>query len=282
VTFPKIPWRLVLGGVVLLVVAWLAFQLDLARRGGQKAETAAFVAEAKLHGAVVAKRISKREAEKMLSKTQAELFAALKKADKRARVDSIARTDVKIEDTPAGSVVEVPGGPSEWRDEFHRFRLELPSGPFRRRQAFRHDQFAVRAGDGKTVVQKSEFREFDPETGAEIPLTGVTIDSSLAVVDAPKAAPPIIHPRLVAGIDIQGSPGAGLEIINLERTYWPGLKKLTISLIGYWDRKAGEGRGVAQVGYRVLNSNVTVGPYAGVSTSGALVFGAGAAIQVTR
>jgi len=282
VTFPKIPWLLVGAGIVLMIFAGLEIRSARSERARQKLERQLLEAKAKELGGIVGQLQSERAITKKLSQELQDFVAAMKKTVPKARIESRIGTTVRVEDTPAGAVVETPSGPSEWRDEYHRFRLELPSGPFHRKQLFRVDTVVVRSPDGKSRVSKSAFKEYDPETETVIPSTGVTLEGNLDFVEEPKVAPPIIHPRLVAGIDIQGSPGAGLEILNLERTYWPALKKLTVSLIGYWDRKAGEGRGVAQVGYRVLNSNVTVGPYAGVSTSGAFVVGAGAAIQVTR
>ena len=219
------------------------------------------------------------------NKKLSDFVAAIKKADPGAKVDTYSRTTVAIEDRPTGVVIRPPEVVNaEWRDDYHRFRYELPNGPFHRKQLFKLEAVFIRSADGKVRVSQSEFWEFDPETRAVIPSTGVDLKGEFQFFEekAEHKQVPIFHLRALAGVDHRLAPGVGVELLNLERTKKAFFEKATLSLMGFYDRKTSEGRGVAMLGYRLLNTNFVVGPYFGISTNGTTVVGAGAALQVTR
>lgn len=276
-------------GLALVIVAGFEMRWRRAERIARAALQAVSRAQlekvARERDGVIGKLLSERELNRQLSADFRAFVDAAKKADSKSRISLISKTTATIADKPPVVMVDVPGGPPECRDEYHRFGVVVrPDGTCAmwRKQLFEMDTLFIRSGDGKTRISKTEFRELDPETRAQIPTTGVDIKGNFTFADEVPPKPPIIHPRLVVGVDHRLSFGAGVELLNLERTERPFIEKLSVSLLGYYDRKSNEGRAAAQLGYRILNSNITVGPYVGVSSSGGLVFGAGAAIQVTR
>ena len=281
--------RLKLYGVILLVLlaAYWNIRYRISENARGRAEGQGMMAEAKLLGGIAGKRKSAGAIEKGLSPEQRDFVKAIKKVNPKARVDSAITVSVAIEDTPNGRIVETPGGPKEWRDDYHRFRLVFPEKPdgyytFHRRQFFRLPGVFVRSPDGKTRVAKLELFELDPITKEVIPITGAQLQAEFTFADELPDAPGIFHLRALASVDHRLAFGAGVELLNFERTKKPFFEKVTVSLLGYWDRKTDEGRGVVLAGYRLLNTNFVVGPYIGVSTTGTAVFGAGAALQVTR
>lgn len=281
--------RLLLYALILALAFGLYSQvrLRIEKNARGRAEGQAAAAIAKLMGGVVGKRKSEAAIVKTLSSTQKDFVKAVKKASPKAKVDSAITVTATIEDSPTGRVVETPGGPKEWRDDYHRFRLEFPETPdgpytFHRRQSFRLPGVFVRTPDGKTQVANLELFELDPITKEVIPITGAELQAEFTFLDELPDKPPIFKIRALAAVDHRAAFGAGVELLNFERTEKPVLEKVTVSVLGFWDRKTEEGRGVVLVGYRLLNTNFVVGPYVGVSTTGATVFGAGAALQLTR
>ena len=283
--------RLLLYALIAAVLFGLYSQvrLRIERNARGRAEGQAAVAVAKLLGGVAGKRKSEAAIVRTLSPVQKDFVKAIKKASPKAKVDSALTVAVTITDTPTGRIVETPGAPKEWQDDYHRFRLEFPEKPdgpyiFHRQQSFRLPGVFVRTPDGKTRVAKLELFELDPITKEVIPITGAELqaEAEFTFADELPDKPPIFKIRALAAVDHRLAFGAGVELLNFERTEKPVLEKVTVSVLGFWDRKTNEGRGVALVGYRILNTNFVVGPYVGISTTGATVFGAGAALQVTR
>ena len=267
--------------VVLTALYWGArYRIAEIARG--RAEGVAMEAAARLAHGIVGKRTSERQIEKSLLPDNKEYVKTIRKTISRARVDSAFTATVGISDTAKTVETKTPEGTTVLCDEYRRFCFELPAGILTRRQLFKMETVFVRSPDGKTRVAHADFFEYNPDTKEVIPTVGVDLKGAYSFVDEKAAAPPIFHPRLLIGVDSHLAPGVGVELLNLERTEKPVLEKVTLSLVGYWDRKTQDGYGVAQFGYRILNSNITIGPYVGASTKGALVVGAGAAIQVTR
>lgn len=272
----------VAGGLVL--VGWLGVRLAIEKRLSADLTRAAFVRAAKEGGGVIGRRVSERQAIRGIQSEEIKRFVeAVKKADKKARVESVSATTARISDQPAGRVVETPGGPSEWRDDHHRFRLVLPSGPFFRQQAFRVEAARIRASDGKTVADRVDFAELDPVTGERLPSEGLTVETALSVVDLPKPDPPIIKLRGLLGADFRGAVALGLEFANLERTHLPFFENLNAALEGYYRPKDESKRLGFKLGYRFLKTNIVLGPYVGLEFVGkdkGLAVGGSAVVRV--
>ncbi len=268
--------------VIVLVALYWGARYRIEKLAHGRAEGEAMKVAARLAKGIVGMRKSSRQIEKSLSADNKKFVKAIQKSAPRARIDSVSTVTATIADTAKTVESRTPEGLSRVCDEYGRFCFDLPSGLLTRRQLFKMETVFVRSPDGKTRVAHADFFEYNPDTKELIPSKGVDLKGDYSFVDERAAAPPIFHPRLLAGIDHSLSPGVGVELLNLERTERPVLEKFNLSVVGYWDRKTSEGRGVAQLGYRILNSNLSVGPYVGLSTSGAVVYGAGATLQVTR
>jgi hypothetical protein len=277
---------LVLGGIAtaFVVMAVLGVRLAIEQRVNAALVRANFVRAAKEGGGILGRRVSERQAIKEIQSPDNRSFVeAVKKADKKSRVESVGTTTARITDQPAGTVVQTPAGPSEWHDEHHRFRLVLPSGPFFRQQAFWVEQVAVRGSDGQTVVQRTDFAELDPVTGERLPSAGITLDSKLSVVDQPKPDPPVVKLRGLLGVDHRGAVALGLEFANLERTHLPFFENLSAAVEGYYDPQDSGKRLAFKPGYRLLKTNIVIGPYVGIELGGkgsGLVFGGSAVVRV--
>lgn len=275
----------VVGLAILITVGSVLWNHDRAVRAAEHAALVAakdkIIADmAKQLDAVPAVLSTDMEIRKSLTGKLAEYEAKLVKLG--ARPAEHTTSTVAVTTVESGHTTAI-GGQQEWNDEHHRFRLELPNGPLHRSQLFRFEGLVVRGLDGKHRFYKSEWREFDPVTKEEVPSTadGVKFENSIDFTEeaAPAKAVGPLHLRLLAAADYQASLGLGLQVAN-----WKD--KANLSVVGYYNRSNSELRGVLQLGYRIrlplLDSNLSIGPYYGISSKGSTVVGAGATIELTR
>jgi len=271
----------------LIGCAFLVFQVE---RG--KAETKAKAAElaATLDKVAVITRelegvqgtlIKERDAAHNLTTPESVFVNQIKAADPKATISSTSHTGVAIKDTDTAIATTAAGSPcpSSIIDSHNRFRFELPNGPLYREQKFTLDVVTVRGVDGGYSVQKSDFREFDPTTGQEIPSAGISLEGNFQFVEERAAGPGPWHLRGVAaaayplgfGGGVQVNPWRGLTLGPVF-LYQPATSKQSAAFVAAFG-----------AGWRVLGSTIAVGPYAGVSSrGGAFVGGALATIEVTR
>lgn len=263
--------------LILLVVLFLWNEATRKPEPDPEAR-AAVEAKARELKAVQGQLVSEKALTATLHRDLQEFVSGMKKAGgvKKAPTGALS-TAVTIKDTAAGSF-KLPEGappltmPFVWTDEYHRFKVDFPSGLLTRNQKFKIDIAAVIIDDG--LYTKLDFREYDPETGAEIPTTGILHEGTLRVSTYKKPTP-FWHPRLVAVADHRGAVGAGAELINLK-------DKLNAGLVGLYSGKQDEGRGGAFVGYRLFDSNVSIGAYGAASTEGNFAFGGLLSVALTR
>lgn len=233
-------------------------------------------------GAVQGRLVKERDASKTLSSRLAAFVAAAKKGAPNARVDSTVSTKVEVKDRAKGETVTAPGAPcpSEWSDEYHRFRVSLPSGLLQRSQMFMLSGVILTDTDGKKRFTKYEFREFDPSTEKEIPTTGVNLTTDLNFVEASVRGPSRWHVRWVAAVDYRPAVGIGVQVNPLG--------DLTLGLLGLYKPAAPSGGIVAgHVGWRLnfpgFHSTLAVGPWVGYQfPNPKLAVGAAATIELTR
>lgn len=200
-----------------------------------------------------------------------------------AKVTQQASTTVSIEETvptkPTGVTQAGYSGPAFIEDEYGRFHFELPDGPMQRKQLFQFNAVVVKRLNGQYEFMKSEFREYvpgkDPSPATEIPVKGILAKSQFQFLEEVAPGPKTIHLRVLAAADYRAALGAGIQFANLK-------DRASISLLGYYSRKDSEARAVLQVGYRILGSNISVGPYFGLSSKGGSVFGAGLSLELSR
>jgi hypothetical protein len=225
-------------------------------------------------GAAQGTLVKEREASKLLGSQLAKAYQALKA--KGATLESHTDTKVEVSDsTPGGLVAATPTAPATWQDEYHRFALQLPNGPLRRHQLFGLEGIAVRSPDGSIRAADYNFKEYDPETKAEIPIEGATLKTTFQFVEEKAEGPGPFHLRGVAAVDQRGAPGGGIAI-----NPWRGL---TVGLLALYSPRDKDLRGALHVGYRLFGSTIAAGPYIGASTKGGgLLFGAAVTIEVTR
>lgn len=281
--FTKVGVLIAVVGVAALAlqIGWCRAQNVKLRASQAEADQAKARVEAVLReqGGTKGRLIKEREAH-LTDKTR-KFVEAVKKADPGARVSSTSSTKITIEDTDTGRVETAPDQPcpSSVEDTHHRFRFDLPSGFLRRQQSFRLDQVFVRGVNGAYRVQQTDFREFDPKTGDEIPSTGVRVEGSFEFVEEKAPGPGPWHLRGVAAVAYPFGFGAGVQV-----TPW---KNLTLGPILLYQpataSRPAAGVAALGLGWRVFGSTISVGPFAGFSTDGGrFVGGATATIEVTR
>jgi len=257
--------------VVLIVqVAYCrAKDADAGKRAAELALTKAQIA-ALVHelGAVQGTVNTERSMNANLSARLAGFVSKVKKIDPKARVDAIHETKITIKDTAPGVVAE-----TYVEDSHHRFRFDLPSGLLHRSQSFKLTVLSIRGIDGAYRIAQNEFREYDPITGEEIPSEGVSTEGTFEFGEEHIVYSPW-HTRIVAGVGIPFGVGAGLQI-----NPW---KWLTAGAVLLYQPTDKIGVGALTLGYRLFNSTVSVGPFGGINTKGALTGGVLATIEVTR
>lgn len=205
-----------------------------------------------------------------LTPEQIKFFKSLRGVDKKAGVESVSHTGVTIKDTAPGVVTK-----DYVEDVYHRFHFDLPSGLLHREQKFTLSLLTIRGVDGAYRVQKADFKEFDPKTGEEIPLTNVAYSGTYEFVEEHAEGAGPWHLRAVAAVAYPWGLGAGIEVNPYKHLTLAGL------LLYQPDEKAVVG--AVGAGWRLFNSNVAVGPYLGISSKGGIVSGgAMATIEVTR
>ena len=207
-----------------------------------------------------------------------------------AKVTQQASTMVSIEETipakPAPAYADSQNayaGPPYIEDEYGRFHFDLPTGPLTRKQLFRFDAVVVKRLNGQYQFMKADFREYvpgkEPSEATEIPVQGIDTKSQFQFLEEAAPGPKAIHLRLLAAADYRAALGVGVQLANLH-------DRANVSLLGFYYPKGSEARAVVQVGYRLkfpfIDSNVSVGPYYGVSSKGGAVVGGAVAIELTR
>jgi len=273
---------LALGALVVLTVqiAWCRAQDSKLAAKAAEAQTVQAKLEKVLHDFDAVQGTLIRERQAHLTPTQKKFVAAVKKADPKAELDSVGHVDVKIEDQ-AGAI-ETPAGspcPSRITDTYGRFTFDLPNGPLYRKQKFGLDFVTLRGADGTYRVQKFEIREYNPTTGEEISNDGVDAKAHFEFREQDPEGPSPWHMRGVAAFAFPVAYGGGIQF-----NPWRGLTLGPLFMFqpATKDRSAGIVAGLG-VGWRILGSTISVGPYAGVSSQhGAFVGGAFASIEVTR
>jgi len=217
-----------------------------------------------------------KERDAKLTPVEQTFVAAVKKADPKAHVAGTSTTTVSIKDQDTSVATTAPGAPcpSAIVDSHNRFRFELPNGPLHREQKFTLDVVTVRGVDGAYSVQKTDFREYDPTTGEEIPSGGVTLTGQFNFVEDQPAGPGPWHPRAVVGVGYPFGVGGGIQ--------FNPYKALTVGAVLLYQPNDKLGVGALTAGWRLFNSTISLGPFGGLNTKGALTGGVLATIEVTR
>jgi hypothetical protein len=208
----------------LIIAALLATVMVMHECGkrSKAADEVKFNAQAAELGLVKGVAKTRDEINKSLSAHEQELLKKL--ADESGNISSHATTSVAVHDTFVAKPVYGPINQAEpektevsWDSGDGRFSLHLPEGTFTREQRFAVSTTIFVGPDGKTTVGASEFHEYSPATGQEIPTSGATVKLDLAVVNQKATAPGPWHPRVVAlaapsgfGLGGQLNPWRGL------------------------------------------------------------------------
>lgn len=255
-----------------LVVLGLLFDRGCTRR---KANVSTNTAVAEVAKSVSAVSGTKQNPAQILEIRSPGLAIAAKKiTDAGGRLASHIGTDITIRDE-AKAIPPTVQDPAVWRDEYHRFNLDIASGLFKRVQSFKYDAAIVETLDGQHKFVKSDLREYDPVTGAEIPLTGVTMEGSFEFgkeVQAPKYG---FHLRGVAAADHRLAFGGGVQFFNLK-------DRFNLSGVVLYSVKEKEARAGVAAGWRLFKSNVSAGPYIALSSKGGFVYGGAITLELSR
>lgn len=232
-----------------------------------KLAAAQVAAEAEKRGAVEGKLVAALS----LSVQQSEFIKALQKIDSRVKVVEQSKTTAIIEDKPAGHV-DSAAAPTVWQDnDGPRFTLNLKTWEFTRRQEF-VVAGVVAAGVAGQRIEKIELHEFNPVTHAEIPLTGVSLQTEFQFVKDAVGALSRWHLYGVVGVDHRLAFGLGAQL--------EPLRHFAVSVLGIYSTKDKEGRGVVGLGYRPGSWTIALGPYLGYSTKRLWAGGLMATIRV--
>ncbi len=236
-------WKgLLIGGLAALAV----IQYEASQKSERVKEKAfeAAIAELKLVKAVASTR-----AEVLASMSSKEKEVTKKVTDAGGRVSSRTAAEISIKDSVQAAPVYAPGASAEvkkaeinWTDPYGRFHLNLPSGLFTRNQRFTFSSTIYVGPDGKTRFANSEFREFSPTSGEEIPTTGANMKVTLQTILEKEPGKGPWHPRLAALV----APGPALGIGG-QLNPWKGLTLTGGAIYG----KARSLEGVAGLGWRL-------------------------------
>ncbi len=211
-------WRELL---IAFLLATVMVMYECGKRSTKVAEQK-FNATATELGLVKGVARTRDEINKMMSVHEQELLKKLAAAG--GNVSGHSTTTVAVHDTITAKPVYGPINQAEpekteiaWNSGDGRFSLHLPDGVFARDQRFAVSTTVFVGPDGKTSVGATEFHEYSPLTGQEIPTAGATVKLGLDVVYQKPAGPGPWHPRLVAlaapvgvGIGGQLNPWRGL------------------------------------------------------------------------
>lgn len=290
---------LALLAVAAVLVAYLSaarWKDERAHAAEIKAKDAVIAAKSKELGGVAAVRTTDLEIRRSLEGKLAEYADKLKAAG--GKLIEHASERITISDTTTGRFSLAPQGPTAphdvlasgvpavqsgpcgaWDDEYHRFHLDLCSGLLKRAQLFKYEAAVVKGLDGKHRFVKSELREFDPVTGAEIPNTGIAMEGEYQFGE--ESAPPVgwLHLRAVAAVDHRAALGGGLQFAN-----WKD--KANASILGLYSPRDRDVTVALHGGYRVrwpwLDTNLSVGPFVGFSIPRGWIGGAAVTLELTR
>lgn len=271
-----------LAALALLVAVFMYTKSQIDFNARNVAEDKALTYFVKSVNGTVGKKMKER---KLLEKLNSERFdkfvAGAKKAAPGVKADSSLVATFTIQDTTKAK----DASPVTVCDEYDRFCIEsLANGNkiLTRNQSLKFQGVFLKSLDGKIRVADMELQEFRPGTTEMIPSTGIKAKYEFNYVEEQKPAPPILHLRPLVSVNHMGQAGAGLEFLNFERTEKPILDKITLSVNGYWDNKAKTVTPAVVLGYRVFNSNVTVGSGVGIKNNGDLLYIGAASIQLGR
>jgi hypothetical protein len=264
---------LILAAIFAVAVAVLV--LEIRHRHALAVKDAAIAQAAKDIGAVKADLVS---AQTLIAVLQRSKIADVGKIVKAGGTPTTyAKITTAVSDTAKGTEKTEAGKPCpvEWSDEYHRFHVDLSTGLLTRQQLFTLELAVFRDASGKQQYVKGDFREYDPQTKAEIPVTGATLGVSVEVNDEKPPGPSRWHLRGIAVIDYRGAFGVG--------AYAEPIQHVTVGALGVYSTKDKDFRAALFAGYRPFNWTVSVGPYLGISSkAGTLTGGVAVAIEVTR
>ncbi len=243
IKFVTTHWKLLLiGGLLALAVV----QYEASQQSGRAKEKAF---EAKIAELNLTRAVAATKAEVMAAMTAREKETAKKVTDAGGRVSSRTAAEISIKDSVQAAPVYAPGASAEvkkaeinWTDPYGRFHLNLPSGLFTRNQRFTFSSTIYVGPDGKTRFANTEFREFSPTTGEEIPTTGANMKVTLQTILEKEPGKGPWHPRLAALV----APGPALGVGG-QLNPWRGLTLTGGAIYG----KAHNIEGVAGLGWRL-------------------------------
>lgn len=216
----------------------------------EKAVAAQLEQKANEIGAAVGRQVSSSTAEAATTPANAVAIKKLREADPAAKVIQHEVSTVTINDT-------VP------LEDPHR-RFKLTDGILERHESYRLDAVIVSGADGSVRVSKTDVSELDPWTGLTISdaSSSPKIVTHFDFVKEEPAAPPVFHPRAVAGFGYDGTGallGAGAELLNGERFGGPWAHA-NLSILGLYNTGTKKGSAAAVLGIRPFNWNISFGP----------------------
>lgn len=277
--------------VAVLAIGWLTyehFRLNAALRAESVAKDQAFAAVARAENLVQGIRASSQAIFDDVTRENLDLgqtLARLKAKTPDLVPVSSSSTVVTIKDSTPGTAgpdsAAVGYCPATLTDEYGRFVVSVPQNEaerptFARSQVFVFDAVVVKRLTGDYEFQANSLREFrpgaPPSKETEIPNSGVVAKSTFKFLEeqAPDAKP--FHPRIVVAASHVGSFGGGIEFLRYH-------DRVGLSALGFYDRKTGKADGAIHLGYRILNTSITVGPTYSPFTR---AIGGALALQVTR
>lgn len=263
-------------------------QAQAARRETRIAVDAAVVEKALADGAIQGLKVSQAKIVADLSAGNAKLIADLQIIDKRLKLaESIivkatghvvspsikfatAKTSGPVttfhSTNGSGADLNVQGEWS-WTELHHRAIFSLPKAEFTLSQKYMVNGVILTtpAGDGKLL--NVDLHEYDPVTGEEIE-TAVQLETKFEFTTEAlqKTTASMFHLRGVGGFGTQGFAG-GIQFFNLERFKVPFFNKLNLGVfVSYNPKEPKIGQSRSKwgaplfLGYRLFNSNVSVGP----------------------
>lgn len=277
--------------VAILAIGWLTYEhyrLNAALKAESVAKDQAFAAVARAENLIQGIRASSQAIFDDVTRENLDLgqtLARLKAKTPDLVPVSSSSTVVTIKDTVHGTVnsANTANGycPTVLTDEYGRFVVSVPASEaerptFARSQVFVFDAVVVKRLTGDYQFQANSLREYkpgsEPSKETEIPISGVVAKSTFKFLEeqAPDAKP--FHPRIVVAASHVGSFGGGIEFLRYK-------DRLGLSALGFYDRKTGKADGAIHLGYRILNTSITVGPTYSPFTKS---IGGAISLQITR
>lgn len=265
--------------ILLLVIGFQAARLDAQIKKLQEAQNAALIQMGAKLGAVQGQLESS-------SKLNDEMSAELKNVIQQ--LGAVTTQHQTSTSTVSETTTLEPQGPVSpgtitgiWSDAHKRFTFSLPTAEFDSNQRFRYEAAVVTSADGSTKLLKDTFYELDPATGEVIPEAKTRLETHFSFSKEPGSVTPMLHLRLIGGIDQTASPIIGAEIFNLESLTTPVLRNLQFGVMGGYDNRNSVGFFGGALEYRIFG-NVSIGGYYSVDTHGAPRPGALLTVELTR